>query len=100
MLAPVIFFNFKTAINLKCETNVNASLSCEIRLRVSIFTHAYVSEENGVRWNEWGGGMKGKEKGQSWCTPPFEGKREAAESEKAPHVGSRLFQYRVFGQLF
>lgn len=43
ILVPIIFFNFKTAINLKSEINFNASLSSEIRLRVSIFTRAYLT---------------------------------------------------------
>lgn len=42
--------------------------------------------------------MRGKEMGDSGCTSPSGGRKETAESEKVPNVGSRLFQCRTSWQ--
>ena len=44
--------------------------------------------------------LEGTEKGQGWCTPPFEGREETTVLGHMPHVGSRLFQYGVSCKLF
>lgn len=99
IIAPILFFNFKTAISLKSETNVKVSVSSETRLKVSIFTRASIPRESGLRWNDQARVRKGTEKGQSRRTSPFEGRKETDESEQVPFVGSRLFEYRISHEL-
>lgn len=94
ILVPIIFFNFKTAMNLKSESNVNASLSSESRLKVCVFTRAYMPGKGGLRWKDRRERWKARKRGRVCAHPPLKGGRRELMSQ-----GSGLFQGTISREL-
>lgn len=65
-------------MNLKSESNVNASLSSERRLKVCVFTCNYMPGKGGLRWKDQARALEGTKEGQGLCTSPLW--REEGES--------------------